>query len=298
MKQEYKKYLPSKKFLISAGIIIGVILLVLALKWFVDYQKARQVFATLKVGDLENPAEIDTDNDGLFDWEEALWNTDPKNPDTDANGVPDGRQVDAIRAQITAEQGTASDLPPEELTETDKLARDIYTSLAIASQGGELSEADSLELQQKIIEYIVRRVGGFREYGVVDLTVRDNSPQNIAAYAEFLTDLNSNYTATQDQLFKTVKDLAQNIATPDVTMALGTRYLNLAEQIKEQPVPQKVAQQHADLTNAFIRLGTILQGVAAVEDDPLTAFVNGIGIQDALNTLATAFGNVGRVLAK
>lgn len=36
---------------------------------------------------------VDTDNDGLEDWEEALWGTDAALADTDADGTPDGTEV-------------------------------------------------------------------------------------------------------------------------------------------------------------------------------------------------------------
>ena len=37
--------------------------------------------------------EFDSDNDGLKDWEEAVYKTDPKNPDTDGDGYLDGEEV-------------------------------------------------------------------------------------------------------------------------------------------------------------------------------------------------------------
>jgi hypothetical protein len=39
------------------------------------------------------PLVIDTDNDGLTDDEEHTWETDPTNPDTDADGLLDGEEV-------------------------------------------------------------------------------------------------------------------------------------------------------------------------------------------------------------
>jgi len=38
---------------------------------------------------------IDTDNDGLRDWEENLYKTDPLNPDTDADGYLDGEEINS-----------------------------------------------------------------------------------------------------------------------------------------------------------------------------------------------------------
>lgn len=43
----------------------------------------------------------DPDNDGLFDWQEALWKTNPKNPDTDGDGTPDGEEVKLNRDPLT-----------------------------------------------------------------------------------------------------------------------------------------------------------------------------------------------------
>jgi len=37
----------------------------------------------------------DSDTDGLKDWEEALWKTDPYSPDTDGDGVSDGDEIKA-----------------------------------------------------------------------------------------------------------------------------------------------------------------------------------------------------------
>lgn len=42
-------------------------------------------------------AGADTDNDGLKDWEESLWKTDPSASDTDGDGTPDGEEVASKR---------------------------------------------------------------------------------------------------------------------------------------------------------------------------------------------------------
>lgn len=47
-------------------------------------------------------AQKDSDNDGLKDWEEVLWKTDPNNPDTDGDGTPDGEEVALNRSPIVA----------------------------------------------------------------------------------------------------------------------------------------------------------------------------------------------------
>jgi hypothetical protein len=44
-------------------------------------------------GDDDGYVEVDTDDDGLSDSDEAEWGTDPFNPDTDGDMLPDGEEV-------------------------------------------------------------------------------------------------------------------------------------------------------------------------------------------------------------
>ena len=76
-----------KKILIGGGIILvaGIWLL-----WFLGGRVLeRQATSTLP----EKITQIDTDQDGLADWEEALWQTDKNNPDTDGDGTSDGEEI-------------------------------------------------------------------------------------------------------------------------------------------------------------------------------------------------------------
>ena len=45
---------------------------------------------------------IDSDHDGLRDWEEVLWKTDSKIADTDGDGTNDGDEVKAGRNPLIA----------------------------------------------------------------------------------------------------------------------------------------------------------------------------------------------------
>ena len=49
--------------------------------------------AALALNSANTSANKDSDHDGLKDWEEELWGTDPNNPDTDGDGTPDGEEV-------------------------------------------------------------------------------------------------------------------------------------------------------------------------------------------------------------
>jgi len=56
-----------------------------------DSPEQQKIKSDLEIADSQN---LDSDNDGLLDWEEVLWGTDPKNPDTNGNGILDGIESD------------------------------------------------------------------------------------------------------------------------------------------------------------------------------------------------------------
>jgi len=47
----------------------------------------------------------DSDNDGLSDWDEELYKTDPHNPDTDGDGTPDGEEIKLGRNPLVRAPG-------------------------------------------------------------------------------------------------------------------------------------------------------------------------------------------------
>jgi len=85
--------LPSGKLVLT----VVVILLVVG-GWFlvsqVDFSADKVSYDNSEIStDLFGKDAGDTDKDGLKDWEEILWKTDAKNPDSDGDGTPDGAEV-------------------------------------------------------------------------------------------------------------------------------------------------------------------------------------------------------------
>ena len=78
---------------------------------------------------------IDTDGDGLKNWEEALWHTDPNKSDTDGDGVPDGQEVKESRDPLAKGAGSLGerqkDLISSDGALTTELSKAIIDSGAI-----------------------------------------------------------------------------------------------------------------------------------------------------------------------
>ena len=88
----------------------------------------------MAIGDLVNK---DTDRDGILDWEEPLWGLDPTKTET-TPGVPDS----SVIKKLKVEQGFSSNTTEggqdytENLTETDKFSRELFSTIASLNQNG------------------------------------------------------------------------------------------------------------------------------------------------------------------
>ena len=76
---------------------------------------------------LENLINKDTDDDGILDWEEGLWGTDPTKKET-TPGTPDGVAVEKLKTEQSKNLENNGEAPSvnqgeENLTQTDKFSR-------------------------------------------------------------------------------------------------------------------------------------------------------------------------------
>ena len=92
---DIQQYLPSKKFqwiLLITILVVGIVAFIFIKKSnSTEYQK--EITAPKEKVVLGSVVYNDADGDGLLNWEEALWGTDPDNPDTDGDSFSDGTEV-------------------------------------------------------------------------------------------------------------------------------------------------------------------------------------------------------------
>lgn len=75
-------------------IILGIILIIGGVVFVWKYAKKESLLG-IKFEKRTEESFKDSDNDGLKDWEEELFHTNPLNPDTDGDGYLDGEEVDS-----------------------------------------------------------------------------------------------------------------------------------------------------------------------------------------------------------
>ncbi len=105
---------------------------------------------------LENTFDIslDSDSDGLKDWEEALWGTDPHNPDTDGDGVSDGdfakKQQEQNIVRPTQKENIETEIKITQKTEETGLTtqKEVFQENPLKTYGNSLGVLLSIQAQK------------------------------------------------------------------------------------------------------------------------------------------------------
>ena len=134
----------SKKVAIALAIfviIVGGAFLATKTKSRISYQN-EEIVATAQSEKLNK----DSDGDGLKDWEEELWRTDPNKPDTNGDGINDFEEIrmgiNPIGTSTTDMLSTttlATKVNPSiesDLTDTDKFSRELFAKYVGEKQNG------------------------------------------------------------------------------------------------------------------------------------------------------------------
>ena len=142
--KKYIKYLPSKKFMliIGSGIVLLIIIYVIFFmaspgQNFSMGNKEKNTALKVENQNVTDLIAKDTDGDGVPDWEEALWGTDPGKKIT-FNNTPDATYIENKKKALNIEESVG--INEQNLSETDKFAREFFSSYTAMKSSG---QADS-----------------------------------------------------------------------------------------------------------------------------------------------------------
>jgi hypothetical protein len=119
-----------KKPFSIAGLITATVLAVLLILFIGAYSK-REAFSSIDIfGGKETIIESqnkDTDSDGLKDWQEDLFRTDPANPDTDGDGFLDGEEINSSHNPLIKSPGDTQVFHPLPLGDKYNLTKKVLS---------------------------------------------------------------------------------------------------------------------------------------------------------------------------
>ncbi len=295
------KYLPSKKF-----IYLLISFLVVALVFFIVFKlfSSKNSFlsskneGTLTVDRLTQAGltvnqlvQKDSDNDGVLDWEENLWGTDPHNPMT-FNGMTDKAYIEAKKKELNIN-------PTKDesgMTETEKFAKEFFASYVAMKASGQVDanmiNNFSSALGQKIVApNLVDR------YSLKDIkTNNDNTKQGEIKYYNRVRALFESYKAKGlgDELSIVNSQLNAPTGTKieDKLTPIGNAYQDFASEALNITVPSSLSAEHLKIVNTANNTSISVLSMTKITGDPIIGLSGLSQYQKYSDDLVTAVGDL------
>lgn len=265
---------------------------------------------------LQAIASKDSDNDGLPDWEESLYGTNPDNPDsfnlgmTDGQAVAKGLIVPKAIANVPLATSTASSIvpgapaPAGSGTLTDEFAKSFFTLYLVAKQqnnGVALSQDQVSALADKAYTSLAANVTPAPDFKKAsDLSTVLDSPD---AYRTFAASAEAVFAAHTVHLPKSELIYLQDAVQNDDASAIGNiqkisgAYRDIATGLAALPVPSGLAGADLSLVNAMARISQAASDFAAVRTDPVATMFALETYPQTVIDFANGFQTIGQTYA-
>ncbi len=226
--------------------------------------------------------EIDTDNDGLKDWEESLWKTDIKNPDTDGDGTKDGDEIkegrDPLKQGPNDKTEQQNKFPikityEKPSTATGVMAEDFFSKYLELKASGNLNEKTKVELINSVVGNI-NIENNIKTYTADDLKIIANTPENFKKYGNTLAYTLIKYTEKLDPdsremtiMNKAIKQ--DNIEYFQKLSPVIFEYKNLSKKLLSINTPTGATRTHLELINTYENIAKALEDIKESSLDPI-----------------------------
>lgn len=293
----------SRLIVILASFVLAVLMVAAAVMFSGSQRTPTLVSAEGNEELLKEYASRDTDRDGLLDWEEALYGTDPRNPNSFSSEMTDG---EAVKGKLVE--------PKIPLTEEPTTEELLASLTGIEAAPGTLTREFARKFLQ---EYIATKttagaptneeVSAFISSAITELKTeaaleKPFSATDARAIASGAGSMQTYATSIEQALLKSdtgvsgdagdyfaavVKKEDSKAAVSLDTLAEG--YNRAANAIIASPVPGNALSAHVGLANAFASMGESIQNMSLFLEDPLRGFFGLSQYSDARIELVRAF---------
>lgn len=229
---------------------------------------------------LQEYAALDTDADGLPDWQESLYGTDPNNPESVESGVLDADAVAqglvaprflseaAVEAETEDSQIPGAKADPNSLTA--RFARQFFSNY-VTTRGEVPPTSDEIQ------RFVEEATADLFANDPAFITVRDVK-QGTIGVSTYITSLDSalisaNAAGQESELGYFDALVKGDTSKKADLMRISGAYGRAAEAFKNVTAPAGLAAAHSELINASHGLSVATESMAAYENDPLRGFV-------------------------
>ena len=248
----------------------------------------------------------DTDGDGLPDWQEVLYGTDPNNPDTDGDGITDGEAVrrglltpTALYSQLPEDPIGVDEIPGENPSPdsiTEQFSRAFFEEYMRAS-GGQVMTPEAQEvLVQRLLADFTARAGRTLNSSYTSVSMRRNTTLSINEYAGSVEailrarDVPAGYGEPL-LLMQAILEQGDESARKKLEV-LAKSYADISSDLLALQVPPAVIDQHVALVRSFDTLARATRLVVNYEKDPLAVLGSLTVYQPTSQAIMRAFKEI------
>lgn len=265
---DYKKYLPSKKFVSIVTIIAIILALFFGIKGIIYLFKKGYIFnnkpTKIAVSEL---IQKDGNSNGIPDWEEYLWGLNPNK-----NG-PENKEFILAKKRTLSDNGDITILDDsKKITDNEMLSREFFATIVSLQQTGNLDDT-SIQSISNAIGQKVEATPLPNIYSKNMLKIGDDSEKTKTFYSVDFINLYTKYTNSDmgGELILISQGVSNNDPAALASAAtIATAYKSYGKDLMSITVPNSVYSIHLDLANNYEKTGESIEGMSKTIEDPLT----------------------------
>lgn len=234
---------------------------------------------------LKSYAAKDTDSDGLPDWQESLYGTNPANPESVAIGVLDG---DAVERGLVKPKFSGASAPedtsnqripgsPADDTITARFARSFFTKyFNTYGAEAELTQEQMVSFTNEAVNELVLENANKNPYSATNVKVSGEGAAAVQSYLVVLETTLSKHILQNDK--SEIDYLSDAVERNDVNAykkiaEIGASYTALSKDMIKIPAPKEAATAHLAVANSFAKMGDVITDISTASSDPLRSLV-------------------------
>ncbi len=297
---QYKK----RTLLVAIAIVFLVVLVLIKTKIIFSGEKThsgQEVTSSGLTYDNEVLSDLvnkDTDGDGVLDWEESLWGTDPKKKDTNGDGIPDNIEIERLKKA----SGQITPAGNENLTKTDQFSQELFATITALNQTGAMDQATVDKLTDSLASSI-QNAPPKKVFSLSDLTISANdTAKAIENYGHALSDIQAKYP-----IHNNVQGILQKFIVDDNNVDISV--LSQLDPIIDQTnkiiaamvkmsVPKSISAPHLDMVNALERLVENTSDMKLYGTDPVLSMTAISQYDENTAALNSAISNLSNAINK
>lgn len=255
----FKKYLPSQKFITIVLFIITLIIVFSSIKNIVKYiRNNNENNSNLGIINVSSLIQKDSNNNGIADWEEYLWGLNPS-----INGIKNKEFIINKKKELE-QKGLISNPEDEKVITNDELLSRQFFATIISLQGtGQLNDESIKSLSDSIGQQI-KAVDIPDVFNKEMLIIKKDSDENDSSYIISFSALVDKYKNRNIGSELTI--IAQGIVDNDpqalyTAKTIADAYREFSKELIKIPVPSSAALIHLKIANDYEKIAQSIEGL-------------------------------------